>query len=422
MSAINNKNTGFIRDERGSIAIIFGLTSIAVFGITAMSIEFGRALQAKERLRMAVDQSAIAGASLPATASNNRVAVAQKNFLANVSDSPLVSVTPTVNATNAGVTVSAAYAHPTVFGGILGVENINMTATATARPQIQNGGYACLIALNPTTSDGLHLQGINKLQSDNCWAWVNSTHGESMNAVGASTGRGQGYCTAGGVVGADHFSPQPYTNCEPMADPFADKVVPAGGNCLFTTRKQYNNGAHVAFPGRYCGGIDIKPQANVVFMPGVYIIEGPFEIQANSTAAGTGVVFVYKGETASMSIKAGSQAFFKAPNADATNVGGLNGFVFFQDQSTTTAGLEAIFQGGANEGGTVKFEGVLYMPTWRVNISGNGSVNALSQYFAAVADSFYMEGNGQLYIHSNASAAGLPQLMPQIKNGPLLLN
>ena len=96
--------------------------------------------------------------------------------------------------------------------------------------------------------------------------------------------------------------------------------------------------------------------------------------------------------------------------------------MFFQDQSSTEAGLEAIFQGGANEGGTVKFEGVLYMPTWRVNISGNGSINALSKCYAAVADSFYYRGQRPALHPLDASAAGLPQLMPQIKNGPLLLN
>ena len=38
-----------------------------------------------------------------------------------------------------------------------------------------------------------------------------------------------------------------------------------------------------------------------------------------------------------------------------------------------------------------------------------------------VADSFYMEGNGKLYVRSNAEAAGLPNIMPKIPTGPLLL-
>ena len=38
-----------------------------------------------------------------------------------------------------------------------------------------------------------------------------------------------------------------------------------------------------------------------------------------------------------------------------------------------------------------------------------------------VADNFHMEGNGTLYIRSNAEGIGLPNLMPRIKNGPVIL-
>lgn len=38
-----------------------------------------------------------------------------------------------------------------------------------------------------------------------------------------------------------------------------------------------------------------------------------------------------------------------------------------------------------------------------------------------VAANFHMEGNGTLYIHSNAEGIGLPNLMPRIKNGLVIL-
>ena len=43
----------------------------------------------------------------------------------------------------------------------------------------------------------------------------------------------------------------------------------------------------------------------------------------------------------------------------------------------------------------------------------------LSQY--GYADTFYMEGNAKFHIKSDAAAAGLPDLMPKIKNGPVIL-
>ena len=65
-------------------------------------------------------------------------------------------------------------------------------------------------------------------------------------------------------------------------------------------------------------------------------------------------------------------------------------------------------------------EGILYAPRWSVNISGNGEINQDTRYFAMIADHFYMEGNGRLFIKSDALAAGMPDLMPKIKSGPVL--
>ena len=150
----------------------------------------------------------------------------------------------------------------------------------------------------------------------------------------------------------------------------------------------------------------------------LYIIKnGMFEVQGQAAATGNGVVVVFKGANAELIVRGGGSVSFKAPGTAATNVAGLNGFVLFQDKTTTQAGRTTIIQGG----GDVKLEGILYLPTWRVDIGGNGDVNQTSQYFTMVADSYYMEGNGKLYLASDAAGANLPDLMPRIKNGPKLV-
>ncbi len=408
----------FPANERGTIAITFALTWLAGMGVAGLAIDYGQAIRAHQRLQAAVDQSALAAASLPATANANRIAQATKFFNFNLAGSALSGVTPTINASNAGVTVTASYDYPTVLLKLFRVDTLTLNATTMARSQVHNGGVACLIALNPETEDGLHLQGINKLSSDNCWAWVNSTNARAINAVGASIGKAQGFCSAGGVLGAEHFQPSPYTGCDPIEDPFATLPIPTGGACT-ASNKQFSNGTYTVNPGVFCGGIDIKPQAHVTFTPGIYFIRnGKFEIQAQATAIGNGVVFVFEGENAAFIVRGGGNASLKAPAASATNVGGLNGMVLVQDKSSTQAGRTTVIQGG----GEVTLDGILYMPTWRVDIGGNGDVNQNSQYFTMVADSFYMEGNGKLHVRSDAVAADLPDLMPKIKNGPLLLN
>jgi hypothetical protein len=301
---------------------------------------------------------------------------------------------------------------------LLRVRSLNILAHASASSQVQNGGVACLLALSPTSGDALHMQGVNKISSENCWAWVNSKHPQSINAVGAAVGRAQGFCTAGGVLGADHFSPMPFEGCDALPDPFESKTAPQPQGCTETNLK-LSNGTYSLHPGTYCGGILLRPQAVVTFNPGVYIIkDGSFVIQGQASAVGDGVVFVFHGANSGLQLIGGGSATFKAPAADATNAAGLEGFVFFQDRHSTEAGQTVEIQGG----GTVNLEGLLYTPTWQVAIGGNGDMNLESKYFSMVADSFYMEGNGRLYVHADAVAAGLPDLMPKIKSGPLMLD
>jgi hypothetical protein len=408
----------FSGDPSGSVTIAFALVISIAIGCVGMAIDYGRALEVKTRLQRAVDSASLAGASLPATANANRMAVAQRFFGPNLKGTALAKVTTVITANNSGVSVTAAYDYPTLMMQLLRVKSLNILAHASASSQVQNGGVACMLALNPTSSDALHIQGVNKISSNNCWSWVNSTNPQSITAVGAALASAQGFCTTGGVVGGEHFTPTPFEGCDPLPDPFGGRTAPSPQACT-ETDLVLSNGTFSLYPGTYCGGIVLKPKAIVTFNPGVYVIkDGIFEIQGQSSATGDGVVFVFSGAGAQFALRGGGSASFRAPAAGATNVAGLEGFVFFQDRSTTPAGRSIVIQGG----GSVKFEGLLYMPTWQVNIGGNGDMNQESRYFAMVADSFYMEGNGKLYVKADATGADLPDLMPKIKSGPLMLD
>jgi Flp pilus assembly protein TadG len=407
----------FLGCKKGSVAIIFGLTAIPVVLSVGVAVDYARALSARTKLQGIVDAAAMAGARLPATSNQNRMDAANETFALNLAHSGLpTSIQPTIEASNAEVKVAASYLQPTAFTGLMGVDAIEVSAGTASRSQVENGGVACLLALNPTTSDGLHLQGINKLSEDNCWAWVNSTSSTAINAMGTSIGKAQGFCTAGGVVGAEHFSPAPFTGCDPLADPFEEKFsgyTPLEeSSCRASNPLQLKNGSFTLSPGTYCGGIVLKSHADVTFLPGVYVIKnGVFEVQAGASATGTDVAFYFTGSNTDLTLRGGGAVDFRAPTS-----GDLAGFLFVQDR-TSNPGNSTEIQGG----GRVKMEGILYAPTWQVNIGGNGDLNQESKYWAMVADNFYMEGNGKLYIRSDAAGAGLPNLMPKIATGPLLL-
>lgn len=418
MTELTTPFARFAEDRRGTVSIIFAMTFVVGVAFVGMAIDYGRALDAKTRLQNAVDVGALAGASVPVSDTDNRAAAVQKIFGHNLAGTPLSSVQPIISTGTSGVTVSAAYEYPTLIMGLMRVNSLTIVARALASSKASNGASACMVALSPTSSDALHIQGVNQLQADGCWAWVNSSSSLSMNGIGTSMATSAGFCTAGGISGADHFSPAPLSGCDTMADPFAGLALPAPEACT-ATNLNLSNGNFTLNPGTYCGGMVLRPRANVTFNPGLYIIkDGPLRVQGQAIAMGDGVVFVFTGPGAILQVLGGGSVNFRAPAADAAGVGDLQGFVFVQDKATTTAGATTTIQGG----GSVTIEGLVYMPTYRVDIAGNGDINQNSRYFAMVADNFYLRGNGKLTLKVDAAAANLPDRMPKIKSGPILLD
>ncbi len=402
-----------ICDLRGNASILFGLLLLPIVGLIGLSIDYARAMHAHSELQEAADAAAIAGARLPATANYNRYEAATKLLAAGLELTSLSGVTSSINASNAEVVVKAEYALPTVMLGLMGIEELQIKVSTGARSQIENGGVACLVSLSETSSDGLHLQGINQAAADNCWAWVNSSSATSINADGAAKATAQGFCTVGRTSGAAHFGPAPYTGCAPMEDPFAQRFASAYPDTESCTKTNVSlkNGIYTLSPGVYCGNTILKPQAHVTFEPGTYVFKnGILEIQGQASATGNGVTFVFDGPEARPIVRGGGAIDIKAPTE-----GDLAGFLIVKRAEGSDI-REMIVQGG----GRVNLVGVIYAPEWRINISGNGEINQDSQFFAMVADDFYMEGNGRLWIRSDAAAAGMPDLMPRIKSGPVL--
>ena len=65
-------------------------------------------------------------------------------------------------------------------------------------------------------------------------------------------------------------------------------------------------------------------------------------------------------------------------------------------------------------GGTMNLEGMLYMPTQRIEVSGNGNVNGSSPYFAMVAKDFYFRGNGTFKMSKSTGGASAADIVPNL--------
>lgn len=394
-------------ERRGSVAIIFGMTMIPVAFTVGTALDYGNYMRAQTALQAATDAAALAGSSILAASNVSRTTLAQNTFQANLPRFMKTSATTVVTPTLENVGVDSTFEVPTSFARLMNI--MSLPAKARANVTIDTAisdGSVCLLALgNSETVDGIALGGNSTIADHKCWAWSNSKSSKSLDAWGSSDATAAGFCAAGGVYGASRFTPRPLTSCAERPDPFATLAMPAVGSCDFNN-KQYNNGTSTAYPGVYCGGLELKPQAVVTFSPGVYIIRnGELRVQAQSQAIGTGVTFIFSGQGAGFEVKGGGQMDLKAPTS-----GTYAGFLFVDDRNNRPEASVTL-----TGGGSIKMQGILYMPTRAVNIGGNGQMNQSSNFFAMVADRYSLGGTGDLYMKTDYAAAGFPDLLPKVK-------
>ena len=406
--------TTFIRDERGNISILFGLFLTPLIAFIGVAVDYSQLIRAKMQLQAATDAAVLTAATHSTATDEARISEALAVFKGNLESTPLSGVKPTITVDGLNVTASATHAQQTPFMNIMGFHTINVGVQATASESKPLA--ACVLALNPSMGGALSLVGNTKLSAD-CWVWVNSTSDSSITTVGASSGTAAGFCTAGQAFGSN-LTPAA-RSCRVLADPFVNLSAPSSAKSTC----EYNNtslqsGTYTLSPGVYCGGLTLRPHAQVTFNPGIYVIEGaPFEIQAQSSATGRGVLFYFTGVGTGLIVRGGGSADFTAPttsNLSSTD-SSLAGFLFIQDRTSNPGGSVTI-QGG----GTVTFQGVLYTPTWSVQVGGNGDLNAKSNFFVMIADYFQIRGNGVVNVASNASSAGLINPMPPVFTGAVL--
>ncbi|MGH9658478.1 MAG: hypothetical protein ACRD96_08035, partial [Bryobacteraceae bacterium] len=248
---------------------------------------------------------------------------------------------------------------------------------------------------NPTAEGALTVAGTAVLDAPGCRIMVNSNHPESITANGgACINAGEiGYVPDGSLVtnGGNCVNPAPTGYAIPQPDPYASLPEPDPGllgllpinlpvitslNSLVLTP---------LVPGYYPGGVKITG-GNVVFLPGLYIVDG-LEISGDATATGNGVTIFNTGEgLKNITIAGGVHAEFHAPTS-----GIYENILFFNSRSAPDAppyGATIIGTSGSI------FDGVLYFPT--VNLTFGGNQSASAPWARIVADTVTLAGNPQV--------------------------
>ncbi len=409
-----------LADPGGNAGIIFGLLAVPIVALGGSGFDIGRAIIAEHQMQSSADAAVLAGASLPQSATTQqRTEAALKVFNANIGDSEII---PKIVVNQSTVALKVGQKVPTSFLKLAHVDEIEVSAESSATARYANpksSNKVCLLALDPASKVGIHIQGANKISYLKCWAHTNSGEDKAINANGSNAKAiGDGHCAVGNYnVDHDNFSPMPTAGCREIEDPFAtvgayEKVKiyqpkfsppPIPNHCKHRNLV-LNGGVFVLEPGKYCGGINIQAHATVMFKEGIFVVDdGLFKVQSGSHVHGTNVLFYFRGPNARMTIIGGGLVNLAGRRTGFSH----EGFLFISHPDAWRGGEWNIRGGGA-----FKLEGMLYAPTNRIEVAGNGHVNGNSKYFGMVAKDFYFRGNGEFHLKVHDGVSQVPDIMP----------
>jgi hypothetical protein len=485
-----------VRDTRGVTLALVAAAVSALIGFTGLGVETGLWYAMKRQNQSAADVAAISGAlellagqgsGLTATQTYANICGfakrdATRNGFAFQSFTCPAS-TPACTSPSSGQMCAN---NPPVLGAFAGQnnaveiilaqqQNALFASLSLANVTIDTRGVAvisvldqsCLLALDPTASQALLVQGNSTITMPNCSLVADSTDPNAMFFRGsAATITADTLRSAGGVgsTGNPRFNltSPPQTNAPPVPDPYASgncstlclnhaflttgppampstacsttttPVTRGGvtwsqyqGNCTLTQSGSVLNQSNIILSAntRLSGGIQIRNQT-VDLSPGTYWIDngdlqlGPgggtsrLECTAcNGGSLGVTIIFTTTGAPNKIGTVQMQSSSAQIGNLNAPNSGTFAGLLFVQD---TVAGANYATSGTLEGGPSAALvgDGLVYFPHTALDFQGTPSLGS-SGCLIVIADKVNVVGDSTL--SSTGCASGGLGTTPTVK-------
>ncbi len=400
------------RKKRGFVLVLFAASAAVLIGFVGMSVDVGFLLHQKRHLQTAADAGAIAAAQeLHRGNTSNFIAAAKhdtalnghtdgaNNNVVTVSRPPLTGAyTSNVNY----VQVKVAQREPTFFMKMFRVNDVNMSASATAYVGGTAGG-GCIVLLHPTFPGAYHTDGNATVASD-CGMWINSNSSIAFENQGNSTFTGGAAIhVVGRYNNQGKMTPTPITGSVSAPDPFATLAAPSSVGLTARTVPATITGTVTLNPGLYTGNINIGSGARVTMNPGLYYVRNGALKLTSAQLIGTGVTLFFTGTSTGTTILADtiSTITLSAPTSSGSN-GGMEGILFFTDRNSSYASKPWCMDIQSN--GTTTLQGVMYFPTCSI-LWQSQSAAYIGAYSIIVAQYLRIDGSQtKLKMHSDYSS------------------
>ena len=417
----------FRNDDRGAIAVMFGLLAVPMVMFVGVAVDYSRILAADRELQEAVDAAAIAAAVYKMEkkaeaetgqgSDNDKTTeqVAIDYVRQNSRFRHFDVVVPEETEGEEGdftLTVRAKAAVPTTFARLV-VKKVDIEVEAKTR-MAGDPIPLCLLGLNRSASQAVKAWGSGEVVASECAVLSNSTAADGLVTGGSATMEAQAFCSAGGTSG-NGFTPRAYSNCQQQSDPYQDmftkEALEAAGLTVPGTCQQtdYIANSSVTFNAggdiyTFCGGLDIRANKTVTLGPGIYLIFGELHINANATLLATQGTTLIMGDARWMpgqqdgyiDMQGNGNLLLTAPTAGPTASMALVQPTVSNYTGSSTVAITHTVTGGGN----IEIVGNWYTPQAKTLITGNGEINPTSAYFSLISDFVEVEGNGSLQIRA----------------------
>lgn len=150
MFGLESLLNAFRKNESGSFATLMSLGMVSMIGVTGLAVDYSRAIQTKAEVFAAADSAALAAARTIGSASE-RESVARAVFKSNIDslkNVASVQVGPeniTREGANYGYRVRASANIKTFFGGMFGLDEVNVSILAEAIGTISSNTEIALV-------------------------------------------------------------------------------------------------------------------------------------------------------------------------------------------------------------------------------------------------------------------------------------
>jgi Flp pilus assembly protein TadG len=390
----------FWKSQNGNFAVTVAIASVPMIALMAGAIDTTNTYNKASGLQSALDASALAVGTnySPGMAAADLNQMGKEFFGANlyanlyadkVGDTDTLADTiskfKVEIAPDDTISVSSTIVNP----GFLRSGPTFWSAYRSASVRVMGGSQACMLALNPSASAAVKLQGSTQVSLDGCVVAANSKAADSISRGGSALLKADCAVTVGQTSGLSGSSSKlacgaPLERQVATPDPLRGVNPPTYG-CPGP-----KTGAKTLSPGTYCNQTF---SGNITLSPGVYILSGgQIKLGGNGSLVGHGVT-IFLLDDASMTIN-GNQVVDLSPPTS----GPYAGITIFQ-------GRDNAQQLTINGTSGSKMSGFVYAPNANIFFAGN-SASGSSDCLRLVGDTVEMTGNSAIQSDCKAQLGG----------------